>query len=339
MRPSASIAEQNDWMLPKFHVANAIYRHCLHGVATRELYMRDPMTHTHSSPKSTQRHERFEERFSMTLLSMNEITTYRWSFGEDVENYQSAGYRAIGVWRHKMSDWDEDAAVDLLADSGLTVSNLLWAGGFTGSDGRSLADSVEDAAQALRLAAAINAGCLVIYPGGRNNHTFRHADRLLRMALKELLPLAEILEVPLAIEPMHAACAADWTFLTDIQTVVALIDELRSPWLKLAYDTYHFPFGAGHRLELAELAPYLGIVHLGDRRQPPSSEQERCLLGQGRLPLAEIIKTLQGAGYAGAFDVKLMGTEIEASDYWTVLEHTQVALSEIVPELVPRTVA
>ena len=30
----------------------------------------------------------------MTLLSMNEITTFRWSLEEDVENYQEAGYNA-----------------------------------------------------------------------------------------------------------------------------------------------------------------------------------------------------------------------------------------------------
>jgi sugar phosphate isomerase/epimerase len=107
----------------------------------------------------------------------------------------------------------------------------------------------------------------------------------------------------------------------------------------LAYDTYHFPLGAQQRYRLAELAPYLGIVHLGDRRLPPSIEQERCPLGQGRLPLAQIVTALQDAGYAGAFDVKLMGTEIEASDYWTLLEQTQLACSELAPTLVPRSLA
>ena len=93
----------------------------------------------------------------------------------------------------------------------------------------------------------LQAGCLVIYPGGRNNHTYRHAGRVFRSALNELLPLAETVDVPLAIEPMHAACATDWTFLTDITSVVALVEEYRSPCLKMAYDTYHFPFGARHR--------------------------------------------------------------------------------------------
>jgi sugar phosphate isomerase/epimerase len=275
----------------------------------------------------------------MSLLSMNEVTTFRWSLEQDVENYQQAGYRAIGVWRQKLADWDEDQAVELLAGSGLTVSNLSWAGGFTGSDGRSPAESIDDAADALRLSAAIAAGCLVIYPGGRNNHIFRQASRLLRGALDELLPLAEAVEVPLAIEPMHIACAMDWTFLTDLESVVTLIDEYRSPYLKLAYDTYHFPFEARHRDRLAELSPHIGIVHLGDRSAPPTIDQDRCLLGQGRLPLGDIIATLQNAGYTGAFDVKLLGPDVETHDYWTVLEQSQLAFSDFAAAPGPHSLA
>ncbi|HEY3392953.1 MAG TPA: sugar phosphate isomerase/epimerase family protein [Lacipirellulaceae bacterium] len=260
---------------------------------------------------------------------MNEITTFRWSLEEDVENYQHAGYRAIGVWRQKLSDGDEDRAIDLVAESGLVVSNLMWAGGFTGSDGRTLGESIDDAAEAIRLAAALQAGCLVIYPGGRNNHTYRHAGRVLRSALDQLLPLAEATDVPLAIEPMHAACAADWTFLTDVKPVVTFVEEYRSPCLKVAYDTYHFPFGARHRHVLERLVPHIAIVHLADRRLPPSIDQQRCPLGYGRLPLTEIVATLQESGYAGAFDVKLIGPEIEVNNYWGVLEQSQVAFAEL----------
>jgi sugar phosphate isomerase/epimerase len=265
----------------------------------------------------------------MTMLSMNEITTFRWSFEEDVENYQQAGYRAIGVWRQKLNDGDEDRAIDLVTESGLAVSNLMWAGGFTGSDGRTLAESIDDAAEAIRLAAALQAGCLVVYPGGRNYHTYRHAGRVLRSALDQLLPLAEAADVPLAIEPMHAACAADWTFLTDVKSVVTFVEEYRSPCLKVAYDTYHFPFGARHRHVLERLVPHIAIVHLADRRLPPSIDQLRCPLGLGRLPLTEIVATLQESGYAGAFDVKLIGPEIEVNNYWGVLEQSQVAFAEL----------
>jgi sugar phosphate isomerase/epimerase len=275
----------------------------------------------------------------MTLLSMNEVTTYRWSLDEDIEHYQEAGYRAIGVWRHKLSDGDEDRTIERLADSGLVVSNLSWAGGFTGSDGRSLAESVTDAEHALRAAAAIGANCLVVYSGGRNNHTFRHAGRLLRSALDVLLPLAEDVEVPLAIEPMHAACCAEWTFLTDLNSGLEIIDEYQSPFVKLALDTYHLPNNAGQRQLLSQAAPHLAIVHLSDRRMPPSMEQERCPLGRGILPLSKIVATLVNAGYAGIFDVKLMGPEIEESDYWTLLEQSQLAFASLAGAAATHTIA
>jgi sugar phosphate isomerase/epimerase len=275
----------------------------------------------------------------MTLLSMNEMTTYRWSLAQDVENYQEAGYNGIGVWRHKLIDEDEDEAIDRLAASGLTVTSLSWAGGFTGSDGRTLAESIEDAADAIRLAAAFMAKCVVVYSGGRNNHTFRHAGRLLRTALDELLPLAETYEVPLAIEPMHAACAADWTFLTSADKALELVQEFSSSFLKIAYDTYHFPIGNRRRQILSSLAPHLGVVVLGDRLQPPTNDQERCPLGHGRLPLVETVAALESAGYTGHYEVKLLGPDIEAFDYWTLLEQSQQAFNELAPVSVHRSLA
>lgn len=266
----------------------------------------------------------------MLELSMNEVTTLRWSFEEDIENYCEAGYRSIGLWRQKLSDLDEAEAVDRIADRGLRVSSLACAGGFTGFGGTTFREGVDDAHAALRLAAQLQAGCLVVHPGGRNNHTSRHALRLLRTALDELLPMAEFYEVPLVLEPMHVACAASWTFLTDFQYVSNLVWEYNTPYLKLALDTYHFPWGESEWSILPELAPLLGIVHLADRREPPSIDHERCALGKGQLPLVEIIATLIESGYAGPFDVRLMGSEIQPAEYRRLLSQSQSAFAEFV---------
>lgn len=275
----------------------------------------------------------------MTSFSMNEITTYRWSFEEDVDNYREAGYNAIGVWRHKLLDCGEDRAIEVLADRGLEVTHLAWAGGFTGCEGLTFSECIADAQEALRLAAGMRAGCLVVHPGGRNNHTFRHAGRLLRSALEELLPLAEAVEVPIAIEPIQVACANNWTFLTDNHSAIALLKEFESPYLKIALDTYHFPVSACYRTDLRQIVRHLGIVHLSDCRDEPSVEQQRCRLGCGRLPLRDIFFTLQNAGYTGPYDVKLTGTEIESTDYWSLLEHSQLAFESLEPVSVSSSVS
>src|SRR5690349_19331128 len=48
------------------------------------------------------RTRRFGRRAGMARLSMNELTTYRWSFEEDLRHYAAAGYEGIGVWREKI---------------------------------------------------------------------------------------------------------------------------------------------------------------------------------------------------------------------------------------------
>lgn len=263
--------------------------------------------------------ERKNSPSHMSLWSMNELTTFRWSLDEDIRKYKAAGFEGIGVWRQKVADFGEDRAVDLIAESGLRVTNLLWAGGFTGSDGRSQEECLRDAAEAIRLAAALEAGCLVVYAGGRNNHTRRHAERLLRLAIEQMLDLAAEIDVTLAIEPMHAACAAEWTFLTDLEAASQLVRSYDSPNLKLALDSYHFGQDPQLAAMLPELVPIIGIVHLGDRSEPHSLDQNRCRLGTGRLALPQFIGALWDNGYDGDFDVELFGREIDASQYDDVL--------------------
>jgi sugar phosphate isomerase/epimerase len=266
----------------------------------------------------------------MARLSMNEMTTYRWSFEEDVAHYKAAGIPAIGVWRQKLSDYGEEKGIELLTESGLAVSSLLWAGGFTGSDGRTFRDSLDDAFEAVRLAAMMQAGCLVVYTGARAGHTHNHARRLVRDALRELAGMAEGLGVKLAIEPMHSGCAAEWTFLTDIEGTLELIEAVGHPSLRLVFDTYHFGHDHLVRSQLAELAPRIAIVHLGDGREPPQREQNRARLGEGNVPLSEIIDGLARGGYNGDYDVELMGEDIENSCYKTLLDQSKCAFARLV---------
>jgi sugar phosphate isomerase/epimerase len=273
-----------------------------------------------------------EEWTRMAELSMNETTTYRWSFEEDVTNYTAAGIHAMGVWRQKLSDFGQEKAVELLADSGMKVSHLLWAGGFTGSDGRTYRESVEDAREALHVAAKLQAGSLVVYSGARAGHTFSHARRLIHGALAELLPVAEELGVTLAVEPMHPGCASEWTFLTSLDDTLELLHAVGSPMVKMVLDTYHLGQDSGLIERIGEIASQVAIVQLGDAAEPPSGEQNRCRLGEGIIPLKKIVAALKTAGYDGYYDVELLGEEIEMLDYQSLLQHAKEAFAELVGE-------
>lgn len=255
----------------------------------------------------------------MATISVSEVTTYLWPFDKDVQTYASYGLSSIGVWRQKLTDYGEEKGAELLAEVGMDVSHLYFAGGFTGYDGGSLQDAIDDAQQALEVAALIQADCLTLYTGSRGGHTYNHAHRLLQLALDQILPTAEELGVAIALEPMDARAATDWTFLTDIEQALEVVDRRSHPLLKMALDTYHW--GGDEKLYslLPDLVPYLAIVHLGDCMFTPSRDHERCLLGAGNVPLQSMVAALSEHGYNATYDIRLMGEDIEVADDERVL--------------------
>jgi len=268
----------------------------------------------------------------MDRMAMSEMTTYRWSFEEDVQYYLDAGICGIGVWRQKLADFGEEKGAELLRESGLKVSSLLWAGGFTGSEGRTHRESINDAREAIRLAALLEAGCLILYTGSRGGHTQNHSRRLVRKAIEQLSPLASELKVELALEPMHAGCAGEWTFLTDLDATLKLIHAVDCPQLKLVFDSYHLMQVESVLNRLEEIVPHIAVVQLGDAQQPPCGEQNRCCLGKGVLPLRELVRGLVEVGYQGFFEVELLGEDMEFSNYEELLSESKHALEGLLVE-------
>ncbi len=263
----------------------------------------------------------------MPRLSINQLTTYRWTFDEDLYHAKRAGFDTIGIWRRKLADFGEERAAELLADEGFRVSCLSWTGGFTGADGRTQEESVADGMTALRQGARVGAECLIVYSGGRNNHITPHACRLLRQALDRLVAAAEVADVVLALKPMHPECASDWSFLTDLEKSIELLGAYDSPYLKLVYDNYHFPYLHRRPEWLADLMPHLALVQLGDARLPHGIDQLRCPLGEGLLEVRATAEALCRCGYNGAFDVELMGDEIESHNYEPLLHQVRQVLA------------
>ncbi|MGC3970770.1 MAG: sugar phosphate isomerase/epimerase family protein [Pirellulales bacterium] len=175
----------------------------------------------------------------------------------------------------------------------------------------------------------MKAGCLVVYTGARGGHTHNHARRLLKEVLKELLPQAAQHGVTLAVEPMHAEASSECTFLNDLGDALGLIETLDNPHLKLAFHTYHMGFCPQWKEKLQKVARHIAIVHLGDGRPPRDGEQLRTRLGEGNVPLAEMVVALREAGFKGYYDVELVGTDVEPGGYPELLEHSREVFAKL----------
>lgn len=261
----------------------------------------------------------------MLRLSVSELSTYRWTFEEDVLHYHEAGFDAIGIWRPKLVDYGEEKGVELIHEHGLEISSLQWIGGFTGSDGRTYREALHDGLDAIQLASDIGAKTVIALAGGRGGHTKGHATRMLRSALKELSEAAQAVGVQLAVEPMHIGCAFEWSFLNTIPQCLDLITAINNPNLGITFDCYHLAQDANAMTWLDSIVPFVRLVQLGDAKTAPMGEQNRCLLGQGRVPLADIVNTFKANGYEGFYEIEIVGQEVEHLGYEEILGEAKEA--------------
>jgi sugar phosphate isomerase/epimerase len=256
-------------------------------------------------------------------LSVSELSTYRWTFEEDVLNYHRAGFNAIGIWQPKLAEYGEEKGVELLKEHALEISSLQWIGGFTGSDGRTYRECMYDALDTIQLAADIGAKTVVVIAGGRGGHTKNHASRILRTALKELAEAAQAVGTQLALEPMHIGCSTDWSFLNTVPQCLDIISAIGSPNLGIVFDSYHLAQDLNALPWLESIIPFVRLVQLGDAKHAPMGEQNRCLLGHGRVPLASIVELFEAGGYEGYYEIEIIGREVEHIQYEQILGQSQ----------------
>ncbi len=118
--------------------------------------------------------------------------------------------------------------------------------------------------------------------------------------------------------------------MTSLDDTLALLVQIGRPQVKFVLDTYHLGLEEGLVERIGAVVPHVALVQLGDARRPPDGEQNRCRLGEGVVPLAGIVAALKAGGYDGYYDVELIGEELEAADYPSLLEHARAAFERLV---------
>ena len=117
----------------------------------------------------------------------------------EAERLHQRGIRYVCVRRQQILFIGEHAIHDILADAGITVSCLGFAGGFTGSLGMSYEAATHDARRSIDLAADLGARSVVIVPGEQGLHTYSHAEKTIRLGLLDVAQYASQRKVRLLI--------------------------------------------------------------------------------------------------------------------------------------------
>jgi len=249
---------------------------------------------------------------------MSQMTTCRWSFLEDVVHYRQAGISQMAVWRPKLSDFGEERSIDLVRESGIRVTSLGWAGGFTGGHGYSFVEAIEDAREAIVTAAALGADVLTVVSGAQYSHIGSHARRLLIEGLEQLLDFAGERGVTLALQPMHRIYREEWTFLNSLKDTLDVINEMDHPYLRMAFGTYHLWQEPQLIQRLPEIIPLIALVQMSDWRAP-RCDNDRLLPGDGMIPLADILSGLHEGGYRGPYEMEIWSADLWKSNHHELL--------------------
>jgi sugar phosphate isomerase/epimerase len=243
---------------------------------------------------------------------LSEIATPTWTLDEDARAYADAGFAAIGVWLHKLEQpridgfWIPEATIPdetvtaasgTVRAAGIRVSHLVLSGFYT-EPGRE--NRIAHTLHAMEVAAALDAGCLVIAPGRRNGRSYEETRDEAARALTEVFERGDG-DVRLALEPIISWQSDYLNTLAEALELVELVDH---PNLGVYPDTFHL-WRTGTLLEDIERAgPRIFGVHLNDAVE--QDDHANRLPGEGELPLADIVRAIEATGYQGTYDNEYM---------------------------------
>ena len=259
----------------------------------------------------------------MPKLSISDITTYNWTFEQDIVNYPKAGIEGVGIFRDKLHNYGIEKGIALLEDSPLEVANLVGAGFFLSNPASTVEQikhGIEDTLEAIALAQRLKTEVILMLTGSANTffQTQATAEELVVTALKEVAPVAKAAGIKLALEPIHPKYDG-FTFLRTIPQTMDIIERVGSDNVGLMFDTYHL-WETENLLENIALAgDRIFSVHINDEEKDYAPGNDRTIMGRGIIPLKEILDAVAATGYDGFYDVEIMSGEIWAMDYNEVL--------------------
>ena len=250
--------------------------------------------------------------------SMSQITTLNQDFGRDIELYRRHGVKCVGLSLAKLNAFGADRGERLLRDAGMAVSCVTTAGPLDYSGTTIGRQRNEDAAEVLRLGARLGADCVMLMTGADATRSWEENAQALRPLIEDLVRVAERERIRIAIEPTHAL-RVDTSFIHGFGDALDFVDSIDSPWLGVVMEVNNAWIEPRLYRNIAERLHRIFLVQVSDWKIGTLTTPQRVVIGDGNIPLKRILKALADAGYAGWYDIELIGPAIEAEGYASVV--------------------
>jgi sugar phosphate isomerase/epimerase len=235
------------------------------------------------------------------------------------------GISTIDPWRDQVATVGLDRAVRAVGDAGLELSGYCRGGMFT-SDAARRVEVRDDNRRAVDEAKALGAPCIVLVVGGLPQYSrpgsaaskdIVAARGQVEGAIAEMMEYARSVQMPLAIEPLHPAYAADRACVNTTKHALDICDRLdpkRTGALGVALDVYHIWWDPElssqiHRAGRDRLLAF----HVCDWLVPTKDIlNDRGMMGDGAIDIKSIRHAVEAEGFAGYSEI-----EIFSEDWWS----------------------
>jgi sugar phosphate isomerase/epimerase len=247
----------------------------------------------------------------LARLSLNQMTTERWSVREAVEGCARSGIPYIGLWRHKVAEAGLRESASMVRDAGLRVSSLCRGGMFVAADAAARRSRLDDNRRAVDEAAELNAAVLVLVCGGMVDRDLDGARAQVEEGIAHLLPYAVERGVKLGLEPLHPAFAADRSVIVTLAQANDLVARLASPQIGVVIDVYHVWWDPGLYTQVERAAGHIMGFHVDDWPcVNPEPLTGRGMMGDGVIDVRRIRRSVDATGYDGPIEVEIFNPEI-----------------------------
>jgi sugar phosphate isomerase/epimerase len=258
-------------------------------------------------------------------LTIGHYMMRQWSLEDDVRHLERAGFRSISLASTKLDAYGPTRAIALLKASSLKVAHVGSYGRF-GTTRASQRAGIERVRRAIEWVHELDADVLVVIAGSRDGAAWERAARVYGDAYAALLPAAAAAGLALAIEVIHPL-RQDLSFintLADAREIARragrgggyVLDVWHSGWERRLLET--IAVDARRRIH---------AVQLSDYKAATMRTLDRALLGDGILPLRDIVRALERGGYRGWYEAEIISDDIDAMGYERALAHTREALA------------
>jgi sugar phosphate isomerase/epimerase len=254
------------------------------------------------------------ESADLSRLCLHTMTTKPWSIEEAAMNYAACGIKGISVWRDSLAGRNIRRTGQLLRESGLSIVSLCRGGFFAHKNPVKRKIALDNNRLAIEEASELGAPLVVLVCGADPVQSMEDSRKQIRDGIAALIPEASAAGIKLAIEPLHPMYADTRSAINTLAQANDMAEKLNSPHVGVAVDVYHLWWDPDLEQEISRCGKnkHLLAYHVSDWKTPTIDLlNDRCLMGEGCIPLKKIRTWVEAAGFNGFIEV-----EIFSSGYW-----------------------